>query len=132
MEMSGSDTRIYHCPVEVTLDLVGGKWKPLILWHLKENDALRHSELRRLIPGISQKVLTQQLRQLERDELVQRTQYPDVPPRVDYSMTPYGHSLHDLLDVICGWGAEHARRTSLTIQKPNSTDPAAPVSRTSA
>lgn len=110
--------RTYHCPVEVTIDLIGGRWKPLILWHLAERKVLRHGELKRLIPDITQKMLTQQLRQLERDGLVAREQHAEIPPRVEYSLTPYGRSLQDMLDMFCDWGAEHARRAGLTIVKP--------------
>jgi DNA-binding HxlR family transcriptional regulator len=107
----------------VTIDLIGGRWKPLILWHLKEHKVLRHGELRRLIPGITQKMLTQQLRQLESHGLVDRTMHPEVPPRVEYSLTSYGQSLQEMLDLICGWGQEHARRAGIRIVKP----PPAPV-----
>jgi DNA-binding HxlR family transcriptional regulator len=116
--METTQRRVYHCPVEVTLDLIGGRWKPLILWHLKERGVLRHGELQRLIPTITQKMLTQQLRQLEADGLVQRTQYPEVPPRVEYSMTEYGRELQDMLDHFCAWGTAHARRAGITISKP--------------
>lgn len=110
--------KVYYCPVEVTLDLIGGRWKPLILWHLKEKRVLRHGELKRLIPTITQKMLTQQLRQLENDGLVQRTQYAEVPPRVEYSLTAYGRELQAMLDHFCDWGAAHARRAGITITKP--------------
>jgi DNA-binding HxlR family transcriptional regulator len=117
--MNQPQQRTYHCPVEVTIDLIGGRWKPLILWHLKEHKVLRHGELRRLIPTITQKMLTQQLRQLESDGLVERRMHPEVPPRVEYSLTPYGQGLPEMLDLICGWGAEHARRAGITIVKPS-------------
>jgi DNA-binding HxlR family transcriptional regulator len=113
-----NDRKTYYCPVEVTLDLIGGKWKPLILWHLKERDVLRNGELRRLIPAITQKMLTQQLRQLEADGLVHRDQYPGVPPRVEYSLTAYGGELQAMLDLFCDWGATHARRAGITISRP--------------
>jgi DNA-binding HxlR family transcriptional regulator len=115
-----SRPKAYYCPVEVTLDLIGGKWKPLILWHLKERDVLRNGELKRLIPAITQKMLTQQLRQLEADGLVQREQYPEVPPRVEYSLTPYGRELQAMLDLFCDWGAAHARRAGITIRQAES------------
>lgn len=115
--------KVYHCPVEVTIDLIGGAWKPLILWHLSQRKVLRHSELLRLIPGITQKMLTQQLRQLERDGLVARTQHPEVPPRVEYSLTAHGHDLQDMLTFFCDWGAAQAQRLGLPITK----DPATPA-----
>lgn len=111
--------KVFYCPVEVTLDLIGGRWKPLILWHLKEGRVLRHGELRRLIPTITQKMLTQQLRQLENDGLVQRTQYAEVPPRVEYALTGYGRELQAMLDHFSAWGAAHARKAGITITKPS-------------
>jgi DNA-binding HxlR family transcriptional regulator len=116
--MNAAQRKTYYCPVEVTLDLIGGRWKPLILWHLKERGVLRHGQLKRLIPTITQKMLTQQLRQLESDGLVQRKQYAEVPPRVEYSLTGYGRELQEMLDLFCSWGAAHARSTGLTISKP--------------
>lgn len=118
--MNAHQGKTYYCPVEVTLDLIGGKWKPLILWHLKERGVLRHGELRRRIPTITQKMLTQQLRQLEGDGLVHREQYPEVPPRVEYSLTEYGRDLQALLDQFCDWGKAHARKAGITITKPPS------------
>lgn len=128
--MSRPGTKTYHCPVEVTLDLIGGRWKPLILWHLKERGVLRHGELRRLIPTITQKMLTQQLRQLEADGLIQRTQYPEVPPRVEYSLSEYGKGLKEMLERFCEWGEAHARRASITIVEMDgsSAPPTEPVS----
>lgn len=116
--MNSPQQKTYYCPVEVTLDLIGGRWKPLILWHLKEQAVLRHGQLKRLIPTITQKMLTQQLRQLEQDGLVQRKQYPEVPPRVEYSMSSYGRELQATLDLFCHWGAAHARRAGITITQP--------------
>lgn len=117
--MKTSRGKTYYCPVEVTLDVIGGRWKPLILWHLKEVGTLRHGELKRLIPTITQKMLTQQLRQLEADGLVRRKQYAEVPPRVEYSMTAYGRELQAMLDLFCDWGAAHARKAGITITKPD-------------
>lgn len=116
--MDNAQSKTYSCPVEVTLDLIGGKWKALLLWHLKEHTVLRHGELRQLIPTITQKMMTQQLRQLEADGLVAREVYPEVPPRVEYSLTTYGRELETLLDQFCGWGEHHAERFGLTITPP--------------
>lgn len=99
----------YSCPVELTLDMIGGKWKALILWQLKDT-TLRFSALKRLIPGITQKMLTQQLRELEENGLVSRKIYAEVPPRVEYSLTSYGKSLEPLLLLMCRWGMEQAER----------------------
>ena len=90
-------------PVESALHAIGGKWKPLILWHLME-DMRRFGELRRQISEITQKVLTQQLRELESDGLVHREVYAEVPPRVEYSLTELGRSLESVLNVLCDWG----------------------------
>ena len=99
----------YNCPVEATLDIIGGKWKVLILWHLKE-DIRRFGELKRLIPGITQKMLTQQLRELEADGLVNRKVYAQVPPKVEYSLTKDGESLKPILELTCDWGREYIKR----------------------
>lgn len=95
--------------VQTTLKILGGKWKILILWHLKDK-ARRFSELKRLIPEISEKVLTQQLRELESDGIVNRKVYSDVPPKVEYSFTDYGRSLKPTLQALCEWGQEHLKR----------------------
>lgn len=95
--------------VQATLKVLGGKWKILILWHLKDK-ARRFSELKRLIPEITEKMLIQQLRELEKDEIVNRKVYSDVPPKVEYSFTDYGRSLEPALKVLCEWGKEHLKR----------------------
>ena len=97
----------YHCGVEVTLNLIGGKWKGLILWHLCKK-TLRFSQLKRRMQSVTQKMLTQQLRELEKDGLVHREVYPEVPPRVEYSLTEEGRTLEPLLTKMCQWGKEHA------------------------
>ena len=101
--------KAYNCPVEATLDVMGGKWKPLILWWLSRRTH-RFGELRRLIPGITEKMLTQQLRELERDGIVARKVYAAVPPKVEYSLTEYGKSLKRALQAICDWGRVHMER----------------------
>ncbi|MEY8744431.1 winged helix-turn-helix transcriptional regulator [Paenibacillus tundrae] len=85
---------------------MGGKWKPLIIYHLTTG-CKRSSELRRLIPEITQKMLTTQLRGLEKDEIVQRKVYSEVPPKVEYELTDYGWGLKPALDLLCYWGEEH-------------------------
>ena len=94
----------YNCPMEMTLDLIGGKWKALILWHLAMDGTLRFGELRRLFPKVTQKMLTQQLRELEGDGLVNRDVHAVVPPRVDYSLTATGKSLEPILTALNRWG----------------------------
>ena len=93
----------YSCPVEATLHLMGGKYKPLILWHLKEQ-TLRFSQLQKLVPKATAKMLTQQLRELEQDKLISRRVYPVVPPKTEYSLTDRGRTLIPVLDAMCSWG----------------------------
>lgn len=95
--------------VQTTLKVLGGKWKILILWHLKD-ETRRFSELKRLIPEITEKMLMQQLRELEKDGIVNRNVYSEVPPRVEYSFTEYGLSLKPVLQVLCNWGENHLQR----------------------
>ena len=101
--------KTYNCPVEATIDVIGGKWKPLILWWLHQR-TYRFAELRRLIPGITEKVLTQHLRELEADGIVDRRVFATIPPKVEYSLTEYGNSLKQALNAICEWGQLHMQR----------------------
>ena len=94
------------CAVTTTLSVIGGKWKPVILNCLRDT-TLRFGELMRMIPGITQKMLTQQLRELEADGIVHREVYAEVPPRVEYSITGYGSSLFPILDAMESWGNTH-------------------------
>lgn len=100
----------YHCPVEATLDVIGGKWKVVILFHLTHEGIHRFAELRRKIPGVSERMLTQQLRELETDGIVHREVYPEVPPKVEYSLTEYGKTLRPITEVMCEWGGRHIER----------------------
>ena len=109
--------KIYNCPVEAAIDVVGGKWKPLILWWLHQR-TYRFGELRRQIPGITEKMLTQQLRELEKDDIVDRRVYPTVPPKVEYSLTEYGRSLKRALRAICDWGQIHMVRIKAVQRTP--------------
>ena len=97
-----------NCPVEATLDLIGGKYKALILWHLSDC-TLRFSELRQRIPKATPKMLTQQLRELESQELIHREVYPVIPPKVEYSLTQTGRSLLPILVAMRDWGADYLR-----------------------
>jgi DNA-binding HxlR family transcriptional regulator len=101
--------RKYNCAVEAALDVIGGKWKVLILCWLKEG-VHRFGELRRRIPGISERMLTQQLRELERDGVVHREVYPEAPPRVEYTLTDFGETLRPLLASLNDWGKTHLKR----------------------
>lgn len=93
----------YGCHMELTLALIGGKWKSLLLWHIGQNGVMRFGELFRLHPRLTQKMLTQQLRELEADGLVKRTVYPQVPPKVEYRLTPLSEGLLPLLDGMIAW-----------------------------
>src|SRR3954465_16034335 len=97
-------TRPYDCGLAASLDGIGGKWKPIVLWHLAPG-ARRFGELRRLVAGISEKMLIQQLREMERDGIVDRNDFREIPPRVEYSLTPFGVSLTIALRPLCEWGA---------------------------
>ena len=92
-----------RCPAEITVNIIGGRWKLLILYHLFQG-VKRFSELQRSVSGITQKMLTQQLREMERDGLVHREIYPQVPPKVEYSLTPLGESLRSVVDAMSLWG----------------------------
>lgn len=96
------------CPVETTLQLIGNKWKVLILRDLMEGTK-RFNELMRSVTGITQKVLTSNLRAMENDGLLTRTVYPEVPPRVEYSLTETGESLKPILDSMLVWGTEYKK-----------------------
>lgn len=91
------------CPVDRTLRVIGGRWKPLILFHLRAGQR-RFNELRRLMPSVTQRMLTQHLRELEADGVVSRVVHPVVPPRVDYDLTPLGQTLMPLMDAMAAWG----------------------------
>ncbi|MBU5676246.1 winged helix-turn-helix transcriptional regulator [Alkaliphilus sp. MSJ-5] len=95
------------CPIEHTVNLIGHKWKVLILRNLMNSGTQRFSELNKGIKGISQKMLTQQLRQMETDRLIRRKVYPEVPPRVEYSLTELGQTLKPILDAMSHWGTDH-------------------------
>lgn len=95
-----------NCPIEATLDLIGGKWKGSILFELSQ-EKRRFNELRRLFPKLSQRQLTNQLRELEADGLVHRKVFPVVPPRVEYSLTDRGQSMTPVLDALIGWGVKN-------------------------
>ena len=97
-----------NCPVEATLELIGGKYKALILWHLAESK-LRYSQLRQQISGITPKMLTQQLRELEARQLIHREVFPIVPPKVEYSLTDLGKSLIPILVAMRDWGSDYLR-----------------------
>jgi DNA-binding HxlR family transcriptional regulator len=113
----------YYCPVKLTTDVIGGKWKPLILFYL-ETGTKRFGELRRLIPGMTKKMLTQHLRDLERDEVIRRKVYAVVPPKVEYSLTRHGGSLKPILKLMSAWGTKHRKRYGIPKGKKRRETPA--------
>ncbi|MBU3220945.1 winged helix-turn-helix transcriptional regulator [Clostridium algidicarnis] len=104
----------YNCSMELTMDLIGGKWKIRILWYLNMGTK-RFSEIKRLIPDITPKMLTTQLREMENDDLITRKVYPQVPPKVEYSITKYGSSLQNTLDEMCKWGTTYANNHDIKL-----------------
>ncbi|UQX01954.1 helix-turn-helix domain-containing protein [Streptomyces sp. RerS4] len=100
----------YICGIDAALDVVSGKWKGLILWELDTHRVRRFAELRRALPGVSEKMLTQHLREMEEDGLVYRDVHAEVPPRVEYSLTEHGRTLNQALGALGAWGAERMRR----------------------
>ena len=98
--------KVYSCGLEAALDVIGGKWKVLILWHLS-TEPRRFGNLRRQVAGITEKMLIQQLREMEADGLVHREAYPEIPPRVEYSLTDLGRGLIKAMAPLCAWGTKH-------------------------
>ncbi|MCF6293083.1 MAG: helix-turn-helix transcriptional regulator [Robiginitomaculum sp.] len=101
-----SNTRILNCPTEAALAIIGGKWKGIILCHIR-NDTRRFNELRRLIPQVSQRMLTKQLRELETHQIIHRKIYRQIPPKVEYSLTEFGLTLDPILRALEDWGTEY-------------------------
>ncbi|MER7332627.1 MULTISPECIES: helix-turn-helix domain-containing protein [unclassified Micromonospora] len=100
----------YICGIDAAMDVVSGKWKSLILWELHHHGTRRFAELRRGLPGVSEKMLIQHLREMEEDGLVHREVYREVPPKVEYSLTEHGASLNAALAPLGEWGADRIRR----------------------
>lgn len=101
------------CSVEAALSVIGGKWKGTILYRLLLDEVLRFNEIRRILPEVSQRVLTAQLRALEADGILSRTVYPEVPPRVEYRLTPYGLTLREAILALKAWGDVHKQQQML-------------------
>ncbi|MCQ2015280.1 winged helix-turn-helix transcriptional regulator [Clostridium sp. LQ25] len=104
----------YNCALELTMDLIGGKWKLIILWHLLDGSK-RFNQLDKLIPAITQKMLTTQLRELEEKGLVNRKVYPQVPPKVEYSLSERGRSLEKILNALCSWSKDYANENNISV-----------------
>lgn len=110
------DSKGYNCFFQLATDMIGGKWKGIVLWALK-NDVRRNGELKRLIPTISQKMLTQQLRELEDVGIVERVVYPVIPPKVEYKLTKSGNELIPILEQLHDWGRNYAKENNIKILK---------------
>ena len=114
----------YSCSMELSLAVIGGKWKPLILWHLRDVPTLRFSALRRTMPIITQKMLTQQLRELESDGMISRTVFAEVPPRVEYGLTESGRDIIPILEALCRFGKQFEARFGVESAEPVPSQPA--------
>lgn len=118
------EVEAFACPVTFTVDVIGGKWKALILFHLMSGTR-RFNELRRLMPEVTQRMLTLQLRELETDKVITREVYREVPPKVEYSLAPLGLTLVPLIRAMREWGAEHEatimafRRAAAAVHQPD-------------
>ncbi len=110
------DTKEYNCFFQLATEVIGGKWKSMVLWALKK-DVKRNGELKRLIPKISQKMLTQQLRELEEVGIVKRVVYPVIPPKVEYKLTKDGQKLIPILEQLHDWGKDYAKNNDINIIK---------------
>lgn len=100
-------SKTFNCEKELTLTIIGGKWKMLIMWHLGKEGTKRFGELKSMMPGITQRMLVSQLRELEEDQIVHRKVYPVVPPKVEYSLTEHGRSLMPILESMDEWGRNY-------------------------
>ncbi|MBM7605528.1 DNA-binding HxlR family transcriptional regulator [Metabacillus crassostreae] len=120
--MSRFEEKTFNCEKELTLSVIGGKWKMIILWHLGKEGTKRFSELKSLIPGITQRMLVNQLRELEEDSIVSRKVYPVVPPKVEYSLTVEGESLMPILDSMYEWGKNYMENVIPNIDENKSSN----------
>jgi DNA-binding HxlR family transcriptional regulator len=107
----------FTCGLDATLRVISGKWKPLILYFVAQGGPTRYGELRRAVRDVSDKMLIQHLKELEADGLVKRTDYKEIPPRVDYSLTPLGRSLAEALVPLCSWGTENMAEVTRVFAK---------------
>lgn len=113
-----SPKKEYGCPVEAAIDIIGGKWKPVILWHIRDKP-LRFNEIRLILPNITQSMLTRQLRELEADHVINRKVFAEVPPRVEYSLTSFGKTVIPILDDLCEWGKTYLKMYQGEYTKPD-------------
>ena len=99
----------YKCPLEASMDLLAGKWRALIIWHLIKED-LRFSQIQKIVPGISKKDLSEHVRIMEQNELIERTVFPEVPPRVEYNITAKGKTLFEPLNYLENWARKNMKK----------------------
>lgn len=102
-------SKVEECGIEIALRLIGGKWKLLILYCLFKDTVVRFGEFRRLLPEITQQMLTSQLREMEKDGIINRKVYPQVPPKVEYTLTEFGISMKPMLDTMMKWGEQYKK-----------------------
>ena len=114
----------FGCSVEATLSVIGGRWKPVIMFKLMDAGMLRFNEIRRQVPDVTQKMLTNQLRELEADGIIERRVYAEVPPRVEYRLTDYGRTLKPILIAMKDWGIQHMAARIQPADSPAATTPA--------
>lgn len=112
--MADLKEKVFHCPLEVTTSLVGGKWQCVILWHLRQGK-LRFNQLQKRLIGITPKMLTQQLRDLQDNGLISRKVYPIIPPKVEYTLTEYGESFLPILQAMYSWGENYSKSFHLFV-----------------
>ncbi|GAA0180183.1 helix-turn-helix domain-containing protein [Clostridium sediminicola] len=108
--MVKGNKNVFHCNVELTIDIIGGKWKPLIMHHIENSGVIRYGELKRKIPNINERVLSRQLRELEECELIHRKVYNELPLKVEYSITEIAKTLAPILEALGEWGIKYNQK----------------------
>ncbi len=111
--------RTFHCALDVTMSYIGGKWKAVVLWYLLGHTR-RFSELKKLIPSITEKMLSLQLKELEKDGIITRTVYPQVPPKVEYSLTAFGEELTPIIEAMAKWGRNTGKKRGEMVEQTKS------------
>ncbi len=112
--MDKKRARNFHCPVEATMAVFGGKYKAIIVWNLNESGIMRYNEIQKAIPQATAKMLSQQLKELESDGIVKRKLYPVVPPKTEYSLTKLGQTLVPIIDAMCDWGDAYVKQLGIS------------------
>ncbi len=107
--MDNHKEEIYSCPIEYTMNLIAGKWKMVILWHLSQEKVMRYGEIKKTLNNITHKMLSQQLKELEADGFINRVAYSQIPPKVEYSLTKLGESFLPVMKSLSSWGENHLK-----------------------